>query len=225
MNLPTTIRAWLILAVLLCAAMFVTASEDPLSESFDAAENGALPEGWTAGQTGEGTPRWETLPDGTAPSRPLVLKQSGEARFAWAVAEDREISDGFVEVKFKPLDGAEDQAGGVVWRFQDGGNYYVCRANALEDNVVAYKTVAGKRTSLPVKGRLFGYGVDVKVPAEKWSTLRVDFHGDRFTVTFNGEKLFEVEDDTFTSTGRTGVWTKADSVMLFDDFRASRSKR
>jgi hypothetical protein len=84
--------------------------------------------------------------------------------------------------------------------------------------VVLYKTVNGKRSSLQVKGRMFGYGVDTKVPKGKWSTLRVEFVGKLFTVSFNGKKLFEVEDETFKDGGAVGVWTKADSVTLFDDF-------
>ena len=81
-----------------------------------------------------------------------------------------------------------------------------------------YKTVAGKRSSLQLKGRTFGYGFDTKVPSGKWSTLRVEFGGNLFTVSLNGKKLFDVEDDTFKEAGAVGVWTKADSVTLFDDF-------
>src|SRR5262249_8228984 len=147
-----------------------------------------------------------------------VLKQSGEATFCWAAKTDERIKDGFVQTKFKPVSGKEDQAGGIVFRFQDANNYYIVRANALEDNVVLYKTVDGKRSSLQVKGRTFGYGVDTKVPTAKWSTLRVEYVGKVFTVSFNGKRLFEVEDETLADAGAVGVWTKADSVTLFDDF-------
>lgn len=177
-----------------------------------------LPKGWESGITGQGQAKWEVVGDDSAPSKPNVLKQSGEATFAWAAKTDEKIKDGFVEMKFKAVSGKEDQAGGLVFRFQDGNNYYVVRANALEDNVVLYKTVGGKRTSLPVKGRMFGYGVDTKVPKGKWHSLRVEFKGSLFTVFFNGNKLFEVEDGTFKDAGGVGVWTKADSVTLFDDF-------
>lgn len=213
------------IAVLTWALTLGAASADPATaDSFDKAKLGGLPPGWSAGETGGGKPSWEVVADDSAPSAPRALRQSGEAKFAWAVRDGRKAADGFVEVKFKPLDGAVDQAGGVVWRFQDADNYYVCRANALEGNVVAYKVIDGKRSSLPVKGRLFGYGVDVKVPTRKWSTLRVDFAGAGFTVTFNGKKLFEVEDDALAAAGRAGVWTKADSVTLFDDFRFEPSE-
>ncbi len=106
-----------------------------------------------------------------------------------------------------------------MFRFKDANNYYVVRANALEGNVVLYKTVKGKRSSLQVKGRLSGYGVDVRVPRDEWSTLHVEFKDKLFAVFFNGRKLFEVEDETFSDAGAVGVWTKADSVIVFDDFR------
>jgi hypothetical protein len=186
---------------------------------FDNIAPGALPSGWMAAQTGEGKPVWAVVADDSAPSLPNALKQSGVARFALCLKTNATVRDGVVEVKFKPLDGKEDQAGGVVWRARDADNYYVCRANALEDNVVLYKTVAGKRTALDIVGRKGGYGVQTPVAPNRWHTLRVEFRGERFTVFFNGEKLFEVEDATFTDAGWVGVWTKADSVTLFDDFR------
>jgi hypothetical protein len=122
-------------------------------------------------------------------------------------------------VKFKPVSGEIDRAAGLVWRYRDENNYYIVRANALEDNVVLYKVVDGKRTSLAPEGTPPGtYGVDREVPAGRWSALKVVVEGSRFTVLFDGEKLFEVEDGTFTGAGRVGLWTKADSVTYFDDF-------
>jgi hypothetical protein len=177
----------------------------------------ALPDGWTSGVTGRGVAKWEVIAEGSAPSPPNVLRQSGEATFCWAVDTKQKLQDGFAEVKIKPISGKEDQAGGLVWRFKDANNYYVARANALEGNVVLYKTVEGKRSSLQVKGRMFGYGVDTRVPKGKWSTLRVEFAGNLFTVLLDGKKLFEVEDDTIKDGGAVGLWTKADSVTLFDD--------
>jgi hypothetical protein len=185
-------------------------------ETFDLSTQ--LPQGWQSGITGQGRAKWEVIPEPSAPSKPNVLRQSGEATFAWAAKMDAAIKDGFVEIKIKPVSGHEDQAGGIIWRVKDANNYYIVRANALEGNVVLYKTVDGKRSSLPVKGRLFGYGVDTKVPSGNWSKLRVEFLGKEFAVFFNGQKLFDVEDETFSEAGGVGVWTKADSVTLFDDF-------
>ena len=114
-----------------------------------------------------------------------------------------------------------DQAAGLVWRYRDGDNYYVVRANALEGNVVLYKVEGGKRSDLkPTDAGLFAYGVKAKVPRESWSELRVSARGSRFAVSLNGVHLFDVEDTTFPNAGKVGVWTKADSVTAFDDLNA-----
>jgi hypothetical protein len=202
--------------LLVCFTFATTTLAADKHETFDGGTT--TPAAWQTGVTGKGEARWEVVADSSAPSSPNALKQSGEATFAWAAKTDEKIKDGFVEVKIKPLSGKEDQAGGIVWRFKDANNYYIVRANALEGNVVLYKTVDGKRSSLQVKGRTFGYGVDTKVPSGKWSTLRVEFVGKLFTVLFNGKELFQVEDETFRDAGAVGLWTKADSVTLFDDF-------
>jgi hypothetical protein len=99
---------------------------------------------------------------------------------------------------------------------EDGNNYHIVRANALEDNVVLYKTVNGVRRALDIIGRKGGYGVDISVPSNQWLSLRVEFKGSHFTTIYNGRKLFEVEDQTFARAGMVGLWTKADSITLFD---------
>ncbi len=185
---------------------------------FDDCKTGAPPPGWTATKTGKGDPKWEVMADASAPSKPNVLKQSGEATYPVCFKNDTSLKDGFVEVKFKPLTGKEDQAGGVIWRCKDPNNYYIARANALENNVVLYKTQDGKRKSLDIVGRKGGYGVETKVASNEWHTLRVEFAGNKFTLYYDGKKLFEVIDDTFKEAGKVGVWTKADSVTIFDDF-------
>ena len=183
-----------------------------LSESvnFDDLKTGAPPPGWTATKTGKGAAKWAVVADDSAPSKPNVLKQSGEATYPVCIKDDARLKDGFVEVKFKPISGKEDQAGGVIWRCKDADNYYIARANALEDNVTIYHTIKGRRTE---KKR-----TEMKVSSNEWHTLRVDFQGSHFTVTFDGKKAIEWEDDTFKDAGKVGVWTKADSVTLFDDF-------
>jgi hypothetical protein len=186
--------------------------------NFDDARTGELPGNWTGTKTGKGEPKWTVEKDATAPSAPNVLKQSGEATYPVALKNDSSVKDGFVEVKFKPISGKEDQAGGVVWRAKDADDYYIARANALEDNVVLYKTVKGKRSALEIVGRKGGYGVEAKVAPNQWHRLRVEFAGNKATLHFDGKKLFEVVDDTFAEAGKVGVWTKADSVTLFDDF-------
>src|SRR2546429_3867335 len=122
----------------------VTAQAETIN--FDDATPGAAPPGWTATRTGKGEAKWTIEKDDTAPSKPNVLKQSGEATYPVCLKNDTSLKNGFVEVKFKPISGKEDQAGGVVWRAKDNDNYYIARANALEDNVTIYYTVKGKRT-------------------------------------------------------------------------------
>jgi len=184
--------------------------------TFNADTIGAPPKGWIITMTGRGDPQWTVETDDTAPSRSNVLKQSGRATFPLALKEGTSIRDGFVEAKFKALAGAEDRAAGLVWRARDANNYYVVRANALEDNVVLYKTVNGTRSPLDIIGRKGGYGIKVPVPSSQWHTLRVDFTGTWFKVAYNGRALFEVEDTTFKDPGMIGLWTKADSVTVFD---------
>src|SRR6266545_2021243 len=185
------------------------------SVNFDNAPAGQAPPGWTATKTGSGNAKWTIERDDTAPSRPNVLKQSGVATYPVCFKDDTNLKDGFVEVKFKAISGREDQAGGVVWRLKDVNNYYVARANALEDNVTIYDTVNGRRTERK--------RANMKVASNQWHTLRVDFLGSHFTVTLDGKKAIDWDDTTFKDAGKVGVWTKADSVTVFDDFSYSAS--
>ena len=179
---------------------------------------GTAPKGWTLTKTGRGDPKWTVENDDTAPSKGNVLKQSGKATYPLALKDGTNLKDGFIEVKFKAIAGSEDRAGGIVWRAKDADNYYVVRANALEDNIVLYKTVSSVRTSLDIIGRKGGYGVKVPVPAGQWHTMRVEFAGPRFKVIYNGRALFDVEDASIEDAGMVGLWTKADSETLFDAF-------
>jgi len=192
--------------------------------SFESTRIGATPDGWTATLTGKGDPKWTVESDETAPSKLKVLKQSGRATYPLLLKNDTNIKDGFIEVKFKAIAGSQDRAAGVVWRAKDANNYYVVRANALEDNFVLYKTVNGVRSALDIVGRKGGYGVEVAVPANTWHSLRIDFKANRFRASFNDNRLFEVEDSTFTDAGMVGLWTKADSVTLFDQMTYGETK-
>jgi hypothetical protein len=153
-----------------------------------------------------------------------VLKQSGRATYPLLLKNDTNIKDGFIALKFKAIGGSQDRAAGVVWRAKDANNYHVVRANALEDNFVLYKTVNGVRSALDIVGRKGGYGVAVPVPANTWHSLRIDFKASRFNASLNGKQLFEVEDSTFSDAGKVGLWTKADSVTLFDQVTYGETK-
>jgi hypothetical protein len=190
---------------------------------FEAMPLGSAPSGWTIAKTDGGAdPQWVIVADSTSPAGARVLAQLSEdvtsGRFPLAIHPGTALVNGAVSVRFKPVSGNVDRAAGLVWRYRDENNYYLVRANALEDNVVLYKVENGRRTSLAPVDRRGEYGVDQPVPAERWSTLRVAFMGPRFVVSFDGKALFEVEDSTFSGPGRVGVWTKADSVTYFDAF-------
>ena len=203
----------------LCAVVLPVSHARAETDSFDRAPLGQTPAGWKPAVTGSGESRWTVERDATAPSPPAVFQQSGVGTYPICLKDGTNLRDGFVEVKFRAVSGREDQAAGVVWRARDANNYYICRANALEDNVVLYKTVNGRRTELDIVGRAGGYGLKAKVEQGRWHTLRVEFAGRRFNVIFDGKPLFEVEDGTFPEGGLVGLWTKSDSVMLFDDFK------
>ena len=174
-----------------------------------------------------GAPKWNVIQDPTAPSSPNILAQLSSdatgARFPLAIFDGFDATNGSVRVKFKAVSGKVDRAAGVVWRFRDRDNYYIARANALENNVVLYKVEKGTRTALAPQGTPpKTYGVEHPVPSGTWCELAVRFSGSLFTVSFNGQKLFDVVDSTFTGGGKTGLWTKADSVTYFDDFSVEK---
>jgi hypothetical protein len=188
---------------------------------FDGDEPGKAPSGWTVAITGKGEPKWTVERDDSAPSKSGVLKQSAEVpimNFPLCIKDAPTLKNGFVEVKFKSISGERDQAAGLVWRYIDPANYYVCRANALEDSIVIFKVERGRRTALNMIDRKGSFGVDAPVDPRRWHTLRVEFAGNRARAFFNEKLLFQVEDDTFKEAGPIGLWTKSDSVIVFDDF-------
>jgi hypothetical protein len=184
---------------------------------FDKDAPGTLPAGWIAGVTGRGAAHWAVEADPGAPSAPNVLRQSATGDFPWCVKKDVTLADGFVEAKFKPIAGRDDQAGGVVWRWKDGDNYYVARANALEDNVSLYYTQHGRRITIKY--------VPAPVAANAWHALRVEFDGTRIRVALDGKVYIELDDSHIAGPGAVGVWTKADSVTAFDDFDFGAASR
>ncbi len=197
-------------AIVIATTIFAASAAFAETDNFDGAKPGALPPGWTCGVTGKGSPKWAVSADAGAPSKPNVLRQSGSGTFPWCVKKEISTADGFVEVRFKPENGREDQAGGVVWRWKDTDNYYVARANALENNVSLYHTTNGRRITIKY--------VDAPVPGNVWHTLRVEFAGKRIKVVLDGKAYIDIEDGNISGPGAVGVWTKADSVTAFDDF-------
>jgi hypothetical protein len=183
---------------------------------FEAAPVGALPPGVTAALTGSGGPvKWSVTDDPTAPAGPKVLtetsKDTTDYRFPLAIFDQPVLADLDVAARFKAVAGEVDRAAGIAVRLADRNNYYVVRANALEDDVRLYKVVAGQR-------RQFA-GANVKVPSGTWQELRLLARGNHFEVFLEGKSLYSATDMTFAAAGHVALWTKADSVTYFDDLR------
>ncbi len=184
------------------------------SWDFETDEAGKPPAGFSAALTGGGgAVSWVVREQDGAPSGKRVLVQESKDetgnRFPHCVRDDVSAKDVVVSVRFKAISGGVDQAGGVLLRYKDAKNYYVARANALEDNVRLYKFVDGVRKQFA--------GTDAKVAPGQWHTLKLEVKGAHFKVTFNDKLLYEADDATFADAGKVGVWTKADSVTQFDD--------
>jgi hypothetical protein len=166
--------------------------------------------------TGKGRPvTWNVIDDPTAPAGPKVLAETSrdktDYRFPLAVFDQPILQDLDVTVRFKPVSGEIDRAAGIAVRLTDRDNYYVVRANALEDNVRLYRVVKGDRQQFA--------GTNIKVPSGVWQELRLTVRGNRFDVFFADKALYSATDATFTAAGRVALWTKADSVTHFDDLR------
>jgi hypothetical protein len=173
-----------------------------------------LPADFISARTGPGSDgTWVVLADTTAPSPPNVLAQTStdntSGRFPMAIATASKYQDLEASVKFKAISGRVDQAGGLVFRWQDADNYYLVRANALENNVRLYHVVGGQRTQFA--------GSDLQVTANEWHTLKVTCVGNQIKAYFDDQKVIDASDSTFQAEGLVGVWTKADSVTYFDD--------
>ena len=165
----------IVFALLLAPASLVAQVID-----FEADALGATPRAWSIAMTHDGgAPRWQVERDPTSQSGSKVLAQLSDdrtsGRFPLAIYEADELTNGAIRVWFKPISGRVDQAAGLVWRYRDENNYYIVRANALEDNVVLYKVENGRRSSLSPVGRPGEYGVSHTVPSRRWSTLGVEF--------------------------------------------------
>ena len=173
---------------------------------------GLAPDDFAFSRTGRGAVgEWRVVDDPTASNRRVIAQTSADPtdyRFPLAVYQRVSVTNVDVQVRFKPVAGKVDQAGGIVVRLATPDDYYVVRANALEDNVRFYRVVKGKREELK--------GANTKVASNQWHTLALRAEGDRLTISFDGKQLFTVQDKTFTGAGRVGLWTKADSVTYFD---------
>lgn len=203
------------LAVLLSfAALSLSLAAQNKSWNFDADKPGAAPAGFSFARTGRGAEgKWEVRADASAPSKGNVLAQTSDDatdyRFPVAVAAGTSYKDLAISVKFKAISGKVDQAGGLVFRYKDADNYYVVRANALENNYRLYHVIVGRRVQFA--------SANLPFSVNAWHTLRVEARGNEFKCFFDGQLKITATDDSFKDAGTIGLWTKADSVTLFDD--------
>lgn len=205
------------LAGLLIAAA-LGAVEPPVKVyDFDAEAVGSPPAGFELARTGRGAPgvwvvRTES-PSSTGKANHVLVQESKDPtdyRFPLCVATQGQYQDVTLSVRAKPLSGEVDQGFGLVWRYRDADNYYLTRCNADEDNCTIYHVVKGVRRSFQ--------NHSIKVATRTWHTLKLDARGPHFVVWFDGTQVLDATDDTFKAAGRVGLWTKADSVIQFDDF-------
>ena len=191
---------------------FAATSAPAQTITFGDRQPGVLPKELEVGLTGGGpSPRWEVVADPSAKGGKALAQLSADPtdlRFPLAITRADAPADVEVTTRFKPISGKGDQAGGLAVRLKDPNNYYVTRANALEDNVRFYRVVNGRRQELA--------GANVKVASREWHTLTLRAEGDRFTVSFDGKPLISHVDRTFKDAGKVALWTKADSVTHFE---------
>jgi hypothetical protein len=200
---------------LACALAFVGSAgftqTGAIMVAIDKMTVGAAPAGFEFARTGQGGPgRWAVAADSATGGRAIEQTSTERTDYRFPLAIYQAVSAGNVDlsVRFKPVGGKVDQAGGIAIRLADADNYYVVRANALEDNVRFYRVVKGAREQLE--------GANIKVTPNEWHQLGLRAEGERFSITFDGKPLFTATDRTFTDAGKIALWTKADSVTRFD---------
>ncbi len=186
--------------------------------NFDGDTTGQMPAKFHGAKTGGGVAeKWVVIADPTAPSKPNVVAQTStdqtDYRFPLLISDEGSFQDLDVSVKFKAVSGSIDRAGGLVFRLKDPNNYYIVRANALENNYRLYHVVNGRRSQFA--------GANLKVTSGEWHELRVEAAANKITCYYDGNKKIEATDNTFKDAGKVGLWTKADSVTYFDDLKVT----
>jgi hypothetical protein len=212
---PWRRSAWIGLLLLLPS---IASPKQPLAGmrtlTFDKDPVGSQPAGFEFARTGRGAGgHWVVRVDKDKPSNHVLVQESADPtdyRFPLAVVKEGSYKDVTLSVRARPISGDVDQGFGMVWRYKDADNYYITRCNADEDNCTIYHTVAGSRRAFQNK--------PIKVAKNSWHTLKLGALGNHFVVWFDGTKVLDATDDTFKDAGRVGLWTKADSVIQFDDF-------
>jgi hypothetical protein len=198
--------------VLACATPPARSQPGAIMIAIDQMTVGAAPADFQFARTGQGAiGQWVVVEDATAASKRAIEQSNTDRtdyRFPLAIYQAATAKNVEVSLRFKPVAGRVDQAGGIAVRLSSPDDYYLVRANALEDNVRFYRIVKGRRQQLAT--------ANVKVASGVWHTLSIKAENDRFTVSFDGKPLHSITDKTFPAAGRIALWTKSDSVTRFD---------
>jgi hypothetical protein len=182
--------------------------------NFDRDQPGTLPSDFSIGTLFDGRSAgdWQVLSTDRAKSPPHVLGQlqrkGAEHAYKTLLINSLRGSNLDLQVSFLAIEGKADMGGGLIWRAADDRNYYLTRANPLEQNIRIYRVAKGVRQMI----QNFDQIIDVR----SWHTLRVVMKGCRVQVLFDEKQIFELCDETFKE-GKIGLWTKSDAVTYFDD--------
>ena len=214
--MSTSLQQFLLITILLLAAPVVGYGLESTTHvwTFDNDPPETLPPEFQIGTLFDGRPagKWTVIETDRAKSSPRVLGQlmgkGAEHAYKTVLINGIKASDIDLHVSFLPIEGKADMGGGLIWRATDDRNYYLTRANPLEQNVRIYRVVNGVRQML----KNFDHIIDVR----QWHTLRVVTKECHVQVSFDDKQVFDLCDQTF-STGQVGLWTKSDAVTYFDD--------
>lgn len=202
-----------LLVIVVCSLGVPAIAAETVKKDFESDAVGAPPAGFEFGRTGGGAEgKWVVRVEKGGTKNHVLVQESADKtdnRFPVAVLKDGTYKDVTLSVRARPLAGEVDQGIGLVWRYKDANNYYITRCNALEDNCRIYHVVKGNRVQ-------FG-SQNVKVAKNTWHTLKLEAAGNRFMIFFDGNKVLDTTDETFKDAGKVGLWTKADSVIEFDN--------
>src|SRR5881409_3792601 len=207
---------WVILTALAVASVSAAAEDSIRTWNFDADPPGTPPKDFAVGTLVDGRPagEWKVLKTDRAKSSPQVLAQlmgkGFEHAYKVVLINGSTSSDLDLQVSFLTIKGKADMGGGLIWRAADDRNYYLTRANPLEQNIRIYRVVKGVRHML----NNFDQTIDVR----HWHTLRVNNRGCRIEVFYDEKRVFDLCDKAFTQ-GQVGLWTKSDAITYFDDLR------
>ena len=201
-------KSLLIISVLMASTFLSCQAQDKKVFSFDHFKS----LDWSSHITGNGVPcKWEIINDAGNNVLAQVSNETDEYRFNIIVNKSLQYKNLEINLRFKGVKGNGDQGGGPVWRYQDENNYYVVRANPLENNFRIYKVVNGRRIELK--------SANIKINSNQWYNIKVTMVGNVIKCYFNNKLELEVKDNTFKNSGKIGLWTKSDAVTYFDDFK------